>query len=75
MTKGAEAISKACDSVDDVRLSRAATQHAIDQSRRSMAETYALLQQIRIARAEKTVLVRSRKKTRTVSKGPDYLRS
>lgn len=70
-----EVISKACVSVDDARLSRAATQHAIDQSRKSLAETYKLLLALRIARAERSVLVRNRKKRHTSPKGPNYLRA
>jgi len=73
--KPSEAISRVCVSVDDVRLSRAATQHAIDQSRKSLAETYELLLALRIARAERSVLVRNPKKRRVSPKGPDYLRS
>jgi hypothetical protein len=75
MTKSSDAISKACTSVDDVRLSRAATQHAIDQSRKSLAETYELLLALRAVRAERSVLVCNRKKRRISPVRPDYLRS
>jgi putative FmdB family regulatory protein len=37
----AEAIAKACQAIEDVRFSRAATQHAIEQSRKSLVETHA----------------------------------
>jgi flavin-binding protein dodecin len=74
MKTSSDALSRACDSVDDVRLSRAATQHAIDQSRKSLAETYELLVSLRVARAERSVLVRKRRKHPT-PKGPEYLRS
>jgi hypothetical protein len=43
----AEAIAKACQAVEDVRLSRAATRHAIEQSRKSLVETHALLLTLR----------------------------
>lgn len=73
--KPSEIISRACESVDEVRLSRAATQHAIDRSRKSLAETYGLLLTLRIARAERSLLVRNRKKRPVSPKGPSYLRS
>jgi hypothetical protein len=43
-----EAIAKICRAIEDVRLSRAATQHAIEQSRKSMNETHALLIALRL---------------------------
>jgi hypothetical protein len=43
-----EAIAKICRAIEDVRLSRAATQHAIGQSRKSLAETHALLIALRL---------------------------
>jgi hypothetical protein len=39
----AEAIAKACQAIEDVRLSRAATQHAIEQSRKSLVEMHTFL--------------------------------
>ncbi len=39
----AEAIAKACQAIEDVRFSRAATQQAIEQSRKSLVETHKLL--------------------------------
>ena len=36
----AEAIAKTCQAIEDVRLSSAATQHAIEQSRKSLIETH-----------------------------------
>jgi hypothetical protein len=42
-----EAIAKACQAIKDVRVSRAATQHAIAQSRKSLVETHALLLALR----------------------------
>jgi hypothetical protein len=73
--KPREAISRVSESVDDVRLSRAATQHAIDQSRKSIAETYALLLALRVARGERSVLMQAPRKRRVTPKAPDYLRS
>jgi hypothetical protein len=46
--KRKEAIAKICQAIEDVRLSRAATQHAIGQSRKSLAETHALLIALRL---------------------------
>jgi hypothetical protein len=43
----AEAIARACQAIEDVRLSRAATQHAIEQSRKSLVVTHALLLTLR----------------------------
>jgi hypothetical protein len=43
----AETIAKACQAVQDVRRSRAATQHAIERSRKSLVETHALLLALR----------------------------
>jgi len=49
--KPSEAISRACKAVDAVRLSRSATQHAIDQSRKSTAEIHALLVALQAAQS------------------------
>jgi hypothetical protein len=38
-----KAIAKVCRAIENIRLSRAATQHAIKQSRKSLVETHALL--------------------------------
>ena len=43
----AEAIAKTCQAIEDVRLSRAATQHAIEQSRKRLIETHRLLLTLR----------------------------
>jgi len=43
----AEAIAKTCQAIEDVRLSSAATQHAIEQSRKSLIETHRLLLTLR----------------------------
>jgi hypothetical protein len=43
----AETIAKTCQAIEDVRRSRAATQHAIEQSRKSLVETHALLLALR----------------------------
>jgi hypothetical protein len=42
-----KAIARACRAIDNIRLSRAATQHAITQSRKSLVETHALLVALR----------------------------
>lgn len=39
----AEGIAKACQAIEDVRFSRAAPQHAIEQSRKSLVETHTIL--------------------------------
>jgi hypothetical protein len=46
--KRSEAIAKTCEAIEDIRLSRPATQHAIEQSRKSFAETHALLVKLRL---------------------------
>ena len=46
--KTSEQIEKTCEAVEHVRLSRAATQHAIEQSRKSLIETQALLVALRL---------------------------
>jgi hypothetical protein len=38
-----ESIARTCEAVDQVQLSKAATRHAIEQSRKSLHETHALL--------------------------------
>jgi hypothetical protein len=38
-----KAIARACRAIENIRLSRAATQHAITQSRKSLVDTHALL--------------------------------
>jgi hypothetical protein len=43
-----EATAKICRAIEEVRVSRAATQHAIEQSRRSLGETHALLVALRL---------------------------
>jgi hypothetical protein len=43
----AQAIAKACRAIDNVRLSKAATQHAIEQSRKSLSNTHLLLLKLR----------------------------
>jgi hypothetical protein len=42
-----KAIARARRAIDNIRLSRAATQHAIAQSRKSLVETHALLVALR----------------------------
>ena len=42
-----ESIAKTCEAIDRVRLSRAATRHAIERSRKSLHETQALLVALR----------------------------
>ena len=60
-----EAIAKACQAIEDVRLSRAATQHAIEQSRKSLVETHTLLLALR---AELFGVHRSCRPTNTVAR-------
>lgn len=48
LVKRKEAIAKICRAIEDVRASRAATQHAIERSRRSLGETHALLVALRL---------------------------
>jgi hypothetical protein len=45
-----QSIPRTCAAIDRVRLSRAATQHAIDRARRSLHETQALLVALRYSR-------------------------
>ena len=42
-----ESIARTCEAIDRVRLSRAATQHAIERSRKSLLETQTLLVALR----------------------------
>jgi hypothetical protein len=42
-----ESIARTCEAIDRVRLSRAATRHAIERSRKSLHETQALLVALR----------------------------
>jgi hypothetical protein len=42
-----ESIARTCEAIDRVRLSRAATRHAIERSRESLHETQALLVALR----------------------------
>jgi hypothetical protein len=42
-----QSIARTCAAVDRVRLSRAATRHAIERSRKSLHETQALLAALR----------------------------
>ena len=42
-----KSIARMCEAIDRVRLSRAATRHAIERSRKSLLETQALLVALR----------------------------
>ena len=70
--KPSEAISRACKAVDGVRLSRAATQHAIDQSRKSIAEIQVLLVTLQAAQSGRNPhrLNNQRSRRRLGSQGP-----
>jgi hypothetical protein len=47
-SKTSDAVAKTCAAIEDMRLSRAATPHAIEQSRKSFSETRVLLIKLRL---------------------------